>query len=192
MAPALNIEQSSIARVVHQGHNAFITGKAGSGKSFLVKTLFAELTSSNRCCQIVCPTGMACESYRNERASTLHSFFGLGVTNQPFHVLVDRATSNIDVRQRARALECLFWDEASMSSAMIVELIHRILCEIREEPSKPFGGVQVVMVGEFKQLRPVPNYFDPGDFMFSSDVFRQTLSHKFELRMSMRHDDSEK
>ena len=64
------------------------------------------------------------------------------------------------------------------------------MCEICDE-SKPFRGIQIVLVGEFKQLRPVPNKFDSGEFVFMSDVFKETLAHKFTLFKPMRHDPSE-
>jgi hypothetical protein len=47
---------------------------------------------------------------------------------------------------------------------------------------KPFGGKQVVVVGEFLQLRPVPNMFDEGAFCFESGLFHCTISHRFELK----------
>lgn len=54
--------------------------------------------------------------------------------------------------------------------------------------AKPFGGKQVILVGEFLQLRLVPSFFDDGDFMFQSYVFNAAIGHRFELTHLLRQD----
>jgi len=181
----LTNQQQFVANLALQGHNMFITGKAGTGKSFLVKSMFKSLTNLGKKCKIVCPTGIACEAYSEENASTIHSFFGLGVANRPFDVLVNSSTSNNLVKSRVESVNVLFWDEVSMSSRVVLELVNNILMEIRQD-ERPFGGIQVIAVGEFKQLRPVPSKFDSGEFMFLSEVFKQAFVHKYELEVPMR------
>ena len=69
-----------------------------------------------------------------------------------------------------------------MSSKRILELVNAIHHAVADPPQrkKPFGGKQVILVGEFLQLRPVPNFFGDGCFMFQSRVFHAAVGHKFE------------
>ena len=66
--------------------------------------------------------------------------------------------------------------------------IYRTYHQIAEEESlsKPFGPKQIIVVGEFLQLRPVPGTFDDGDFVFRCELFQKAISHRFELRTMMR------
>ena len=57
---------------------------------------------------------------------------------------------------------------------------------------RPFDGIQVVMVRDFQQLRPVPSLVDKGQFMFQSPIFQQAIAHQFELTKSWRQDETEK
>ena len=71
----------------------------------------------------------------------------------------------------------------------IVNLLHHILAV--DANMKPFAGIQIVLVGEFLQLRPVPNRFDGGSFMFKSHVFSAAISHRIQLKRIMRQSPDE-
>ena len=70
--PRLNSEQELALRVVQTGHNALITGKAGTGKSFLVQEIFKSLVRSGKRVRIVCSSGIAGTVYTEMNASTVH------------------------------------------------------------------------------------------------------------------------
>ena len=74
---------------------------------------------------------------------------------------------------------------------LIVNALHHNLAD-QENYELPFGGKQVIIVGEFLQLRPVPSTFDSGDFMFKSAVFQFTVPHRFQLTKVMRQSESNK
>ena len=179
---------------MQSGHNALITGKAGTGKSFLVQEIFKSLVRSGKHVRIVCSSGIACTVYTETNASTVHSFYRLRTAELQWKQLVERSSRDSQVVQNIQRLDCLIWDEVSMSSRRMLELanlIHLYVSEALHNPM-PFDGIQLVLVGDFQQLRPVPSLFDKGQFIFQSPIFQQAFPHRFKLTQSMRQDESEK
>lgn len=73
MAPDMDVYQEAARQSVLSGHNVFLCGQAGTGKTFLVKQLFNDLVEMGKACVITCTTGIACAQYtRDHRAMTLH------------------------------------------------------------------------------------------------------------------------
>ena len=80
-----------------------------------------------------------------------------------------------------------------MSSRRMLELANMIHLYVNKELDnpRPFDRMQVVMVGDFQQLRPVPpSLFDKGPFMFQSPIFQQAIAHRFELTQSIHQDET--
>lgn len=114
-------------------------------------------------------------------ASTVHSFYGLGAADMPSKQLIHCAVGDRRLCKKLRTV-VLIWDKASMSSARMMELVnalHHLSSEESGLKRLPFAGKQVIIVGEFLQLRPVPSSFDSGDFMFKSIVFQHAIAHLF-------------
>ena len=182
--------------MVNSGHNVFITGQAGTGKSFLVKNIFRNFIQRAISCEIVCSSGVAGTVYNDLGApiSTVHAFYGLETADLPCKQVIERATSNNLVRERLKEVQCIICDEASMSSRRVFEIanfIHHMLA-LENDALKPFAGKQVVVVGEFLQLQPVPNFFDEGRPMFESLIFSKLLPHRYELITIMRQNPRER
>ena len=194
MFDRLSEDQRQVLNIVREGHNAFITGQGGTGKSFLVKEIYKELTRSGKRVAIICSSGIAGTVY-DGHASTVHSFYGLKTAELPWEQVVKRSVSNSVVSENAKNINCLIWDEVSMSSRRILEIVNHIQLEITQGTencgAKPLGGIQVIMVGEFTQLSPVPNLMDDGQFMFRSSVFKKAMPHRFELKKLMRQNQEE-
>ena len=95
---------------------------------------------------------------------------------------------------RMKAADTIIWDEAGMSSKRIFQLVNAIHHEIAAERdiSKPFASKQIILVGEFLQLKPVPGTFDDGEFMFRSRLFRVAIPHRLELKHLMRQNLTDK
>ena len=132
----------------------YITGKAGTGKSFLLK--FLAMFSAKKLA-VVAPTGAAAD---NVGGSTIHSFFGFKVGivygNTESSRLIDKKGKQKDkVEARLKALEMLIVDEVSMVSADLLDAMDRTLRRVRGKQFVPFGGVQLVMFGDVHQLPPV-------------------------------------
>ncbi len=123
----------------------FLTGRAGTGKSTLL-TYFREHTHKKHV--VLAPTGVAA---LNVKGQTIHSFFGFHPAIQ-LH-LVQRA--NKQALALFRTIETIVIDEISMVRADLLDCIDRALRLNRERPRDPFGGVQMIFIGDLYQLPPV-------------------------------------
>ena len=171
------------------GHNLLLSGQAGTGKSFVVDGMVSELRRCGRKVVVVCSSGISCSVYGDGvKSLTVHSFYGLQTADMPSNMVIARAASVPRIVARIKDADTIIWDEAGMSSKRIFQLINALHHEIAEEESfsRPFGSKQIIVVGEFLQLRPVPGTFDDGDFMFRCELFQKAISHRFELRTMMR------
>ncbi|MDR3218282.1 MAG: AAA family ATPase, partial [Dysgonamonadaceae bacterium] len=136
--------------VQYTGQHIFLTGKAGTGKTTFLHKL--RETTSKRLV-VLAPTGVAAI---NARGVTIHSFFQL-----PFGPLIgiDRLKSeqmhfNREKINIIRSLDLLVIDEISMVRADLLDAVDTVLRRFRTH-SKPFGGVQLLMIGDLQQLSPV-------------------------------------
>ena len=189
---ALTAEQEEILRFVRTGHNALIH------KSTVVTSIRQDCKRRNLKVEVVCSSGIACCVYETGIASTLHSFYGIGAADMPAEDLImARAVGDSRICKRIKGVDVLIWDEACMSSARIFELVnalHHLLAAEESGPERyPFAGKQIITVGEFLQLRPLPSCFDSGQFMFkSSRVFAHAISQGFELTKVLRQSETSK
>ncbi len=166
----------------------FVTGKAGTGKSTLLKYIYEH---TKKKCALLAPTGVAAV---NVGGSTIHSFFGLPPT------LIKQG----DIRPYPRkakllnSVELLIIDEISMVRADLMDAIDQSLKINRKNFLQPFGGVQMVFFGDMFQLPPVvqrgevQNYFDErygGAYFFNADVFKELKLKTIELSKIYRQDD---
>ncbi|GHV07781.1 helicase [Bacteroidia bacterium] len=178
--------------VQYTGQHIFLTGKAGTGKTTFLHRL--RETSSKRLV-VVAPTGVAAI---NARGVTIHSFFQLSFGPQiginrmkPDQMRFSRAKINI-----IRSLDLLVIDEISMVRADLLDAIDAVLRRFRTQ-RKPFGGVQLLMIGDLQQLSPVvkederellqAHYDTP--YFFSSKALRETSFVSIELTHVYRQQD---
>jgi len=138
----------------HTDRNLFITGKAGTGKTTFLRQFRA---STMKQIAVVAPTGVAAI---NAGGATIHSFFQLPFT--PFtptpsgrEALIARMKMNSVRRNVIRELEVLVIDEISMVRADVLDAIDTVLRHVRHRHSEPFGGVQMIFIGDLYQLSPV-------------------------------------
>jgi len=134
---------------------------------------------------IIFSTGISGTLYKDLKTPvrTVHSFYGIGTGDLPWKLLVQKAASNNLIQEQLRKVDCLIWDEASMTSRRTFEICNVIKLTVggNTEHKLPFGGKQVVLVGEFLQLRPVPIQFDDGQFMFCSRLLGRAFPHRYQL-----------
>jgi hypothetical protein len=178
--------------VQETGCNIFLTGKAGTGKTtFLQKT--ARITSKRFI--VTAPTGVAAI---NAKGVTLHSFFQLPFT--PFIPGSDLGDKRFKISKEKRNiiknLDLLIIDEISMVRSDVLDSIDLVLRNFRNSP-KPFGGVQLMMIGDLCQLSPVvkndelnilQNYYD-SPYFFSSHALKNTEFITIELKHIFRQKD---
>ena len=176
----LHQEQRVVAEEVLKGRNVFLTGLPGTGKSFLIKSLVQQLQhQKGRAAVGVCgSTGVA---GLRIQGSTVHSLLGCGLGESEADW--QRARKIKGSLSRLRALEVLFIDEVSMLSADFLDEASSLLGHARRRP-EPFGGVQVVLSGDFLQLRPVQ-----GDMAFEAKCWPQLQLRSLQLRTNFRQQD---
>ncbi|MEO6230058.1 MAG: helix-turn-helix domain-containing protein [Ferruginibacter sp.] len=187
--------------------SVFLTGKAGTGKTTFLKHC-KENTSKNTA--VVAPTGVAA---MNAGGTTIHSFFQLPFT--PFcpvhntrgnyeHIndkqsLVGRVRLNNERRDVLKNLELLIIDEISMVRCDILDAIDTILRSVRNQYSRPFGGVQLLLIGDMYQLSPVTKDEEWGmlsawyksPYFFNSHVIESQSPVYIELDKIYRQNDPE-
>jgi hypothetical protein len=135
--------------VLDTKYSVFLTGKAGTGKSTFLRYI-ADKTNKNFV--VVAPTGIAAI---NARGETIHSFFGLPFGPiQPSDPRLRSNRYNEEKTEVMKNLELLIIDEISMVRADLLDGVDYILRKVRRNPY-PFGGVQVLLVGDLFQLEPV-------------------------------------
>lgn len=190
----LSEEQQSVARVVASGRNIFFTGPAGTGKSHLLSFLVRYLTARHSAAgvAVTATTGIAAQ---NIGGCTLHSFSGLGMSDESSNTL---ATENQRAQllrrvQRRRAawtaVKVLIIDEVSMLKAATFEVLDFVARELRERPDEVFGGVQLVLCGDFFQLPPVQIRGCSDNeplFCFESRVWPQAVHEVRDLKRAFR------
>lgn len=161
------------------GKNVFLTGAGGSGKTTLIRHVY-ERGRHTRRIQVCAMTGCAAILLQCG-ARTLHSFTGIGLARGLNRDILDRIMTSTRFQYTIlKRLDTLIVDEVSMMSLKIFELIDDLFRRIRQQPTVPFGGLQVIFSGDFFQLPPVPDPDDPttGQFCFESERWFTVFSHK--------------
>ncbi|MBI2476473.1 MAG: AAA family ATPase [Candidatus Taylorbacteria bacterium] len=143
--------QDEALAILKTGANVFLTGEPGSGKTHTVNRYVAWLRERGIEPSITASTGIAATHIGG---FTVHSWSGIGVKRFLDRYELDRIGSNKRVYKRVSGARILIIDEVSMLSDRTVEMVDAVCREIRRR-SEPFGGLQVVLVGDFFQLPPV-------------------------------------
>lgn len=145
----LSPEQASALDLLRSGENVFLTGGAGSGKSFLIRHFMRELDPKEM--PILASTGAAAVLLGGR---TFHSFFGLGIMEGGADATYERASKDKRLMSRLRKVEGVIIDEISMIPGQAL-MIAEALSQRARESKLPWGGMRVIAVGDFAQLPPV-------------------------------------
>ena len=170
---SLSSDQQKVIELYLQGKNLFISGGAGTGKSFLLNYL--KLNFSHHDLEITSSTGI---SAVNIGGTTIHSWAGIGLANQPIEQILNNLLSSkmTKIRKRIIKTKTLAIDEISMISPEVLEILNIVFQEIRQN-SQPFGGMQTLFFGDFLQLPPVNRNSHELQFCFDSPIW-----HKLNLQ----------
>jgi len=172
--------------VENTNKNLFITGKAGTGKSTLLK-LIKEISKKEFA--VIAPTGIAA---LNIKGQTIHSFFKF-----PLNLMTDQKIKKVRDTRMMDSLELLIIDEISMVRADLMDAIDRSL-RLNRCIDAPFGGLQLILFGDMFQLPPVvkgrdlESFFDDtygGPYFFNSTVFKNCKLDIIELKKIYRQAD---
>ena len=145
--------QAEAFSILKTGVNVFLTGEPGSGKTHTVNRLVAYLRERGIEPAITASTGIAATHIGG---MTIHSWSGIGIKTNLDKYDLSKIASNKYIAKRIRRTKILIIDEVSMLSAETLSMIDAVCRAIRESP-EPFGGMQIVLVGDFFQLPPIVN-----------------------------------
>jgi len=179
------MKQKTALEILKSGKNVFITGSAGTGKTYLLN-LYAQYLKERRVYPtIVAPTGIAASHLGGQ---TIHSFFALGIRDGIDEGYVDFLFDKKYLKSRFSKLKLLIIDEVSMISPEIFSSMDLILRRFKGTDA-PFGGVQVVISGDFFQLPPVSKVPKDKRFAWQSPAWRALDLHTCYLQEKFRQDD---
>lgn len=159
----MNEQQTKALEVVKNKKNLFMTGSAGTGKSYTLGKIVEYLETSNINYGLTALTGCAAVLINGQ---TIHSFLYLGISRN-INEIFNKICKYKSVLAKLKKLETLIIDEISMMDDELFILINNLLQRIKNN-DKIFGGIQVILVGDFFQLPPITN-----DYCFSCDVWEQ-------------------
>lgn len=174
---SLNPGQQEALDAVLTGQNVFLTGPGGTGKSFLIQRIVEELTERKKKVAVTALTGCAALLLGKE-AKTIHSWAGIGLGKDKAATIVAALKKyRHKVQRRWLLMHALIIDEVSMMTPEILELLDEVGKLVRRDDRKPFGGLQIILVGDFFQLPPVVKDEQETMFAFESPIW-QALSLK--------------
>jgi ATP-dependent DNA helicase PIF1 len=183
----LTNEQKYVIDCLLEGNNVALLGGAGCGKSYLISTIYTEFPALKKLymesqemnlsklprIQLTALTGCASLLLGN-KAKTLHSWAGIGLGKGTVQELFIKIRRNQKAMKNWLCTDLLVIDEISMMTGELLDKLNQLGRRIRPLKDKPFGGIQVLLVGDFYQLPPVnKNKDEPLKFTFESDTWKE-------------------
>jgi ATP-dependent DNA helicase PIF1 len=181
----LSLEQKYAFYKYRAGANLFITGPGGTGKSHLIKTIRQHLEQRSVKYAVCALTGCAAVLL-NCFAKTIHSWSGIGLCQGEVHEIVDKAAKNRKANTNWKSTRVLIVDEVSMMSQKMFEVLDRIGQVIRKNPLRPFGGIQVIFIGDFYQLPPVGKRDEPETTRFCFESARWSATFPADSHIALK------
>jgi len=190
------MKQDKARIVLQNGHNVLLTGAAGSGKTFLLESFAQWALEKGKKVSVTATTGLAAT---NINGTTIHNWSGIGVRKQndfQNETTIPNIVSHMlsRYRQAIKITDILIIDEISMLHSYQLDAIDKIVKGIRKNP-ETFGGIQVVLCGDFFQLPP-PQSKDEKDenveFITKSTAFQKGDFKVCYLEEYFRHNKTDK
>lgn len=173
----MNEEQLKVLSIVKSGFNVFLSGAAGTGKSFTIKAI----VKWARPLMNIAVTSSTGTSAITVGGRTVHSYLGIGLARKDAYQLYMLVRGKYPKTiQKLKELKILIIDEISMISAELLDKISEYLQYVRRNKD-PFGGLQIILCGDMCQLSPVN-----GEFCFNANVWKPASFVCVELKRQMR------
>ena len=180
------MDQELALAILLSGRSALLTGAAGTGKTYLLNTFIAQARKRGKKVSVTATTGLASTHLGG---NTIHSWSGIGVSDHlPNNFFERLSKTRRDVISKT---DVLIIDEISMLHDFRLDMIDKVLRTVREN-DQPFGGIQLVMSGDFFQLPPVnrPNE-QGGGFVVYSDAWQELQPAVLYLERQYRQNDEQ-
>lgn len=178
--------QEEALKILKTGANVFLTGEPGSGKTHLINQYISWLHDCNIFPAVTASTGIAATHIGG---MTIHSWSGIGIRDSLSRDDLRAITAKKLIKKRIINSRVLIIDEVSMLSGNTLGLVDAVCQKVREVPL-PFGGLQVVLVGDFFQLPPISRDGKKITFAYDSDTWRALNPTVCYLNEQYRQDDT--
>lgn len=163
------MRQTQALYLMDQGQSVFLTGAAGSGKTYVLSQFIRRLKKQKKQVAITASTGIAATHIGG---MTIHSWSGLGIRDE----LTDQdrvwLAGNAKLSKRYNACDVLIIDEVSMLHGKRLDMVDQA-CRLLRHSGQPFGGLQVILTGDLFQLPPVNRTKAPDDFAHVSAAWQE-------------------
>jgi ATP-dependent DNA helicase PIF1 len=177
-------QQHAMNLLLFSNDNLFISGQAGTGKSFLIRN-YIQQARKKYSVALTSTTGVSALLIGG---NTIHSYLGLGLGQYAVNVMEKMIRRRKKILNRWETLNVLVIDEISMMHPDLFLKIHLLATSIRREYLKPFGGIRLVLLGDFLQLPSVGGE----SFLFETTTWKNSKLHVVQLTTNMRQIDDEK
>lgn len=175
------MKQSQALEILKTGANVFLTGEPGAGKTHILNQYIDWLTACKIPVAITASTGIAATHIGG---TTIHSWSGIGASNTLDRFALDAIVSKERTARRVKKAKVLVIDEISMLDGQIFDMVETVTRTIHQS-EHPFGGMQVIVVGDFFQLPPVAKSGEVTRFAFDSRAW--SSAHFLTCYLSEQH-----
>lgn len=185
----LSDEQKNVHdQIVKHEKSVFFTGSAGTGKSVLLKTIINSLhyKLGADLVAVTASTGIAA---CNIGGVTLHSELGIGIGEKSAEDYIKIIQKKEGLYKKINTIEVLIIDEISMIDGVLFDKIDTITQGIRRNKMKPFGGIRLVLCGDFYQLPPINKNVQDIRYAFQANCWRNAIDLNMELSIPFRQKD---
>ena len=160
--------QTDALDILKMGHNVYLTGSAGSGKTYVLNQYIHYLKSHGVGVGITASTGIAAT---HMGGTTIHSWTGVGIKDFLSDYDIDKMEQNQQLWTRFRKTSVLVIDEISMLDSKRLDMVDRV-CKSFKRCDDPFGGMQIVLCGDFFQLPPISRTEDLARLAYHSEAWK--------------------
>jgi hypothetical protein len=162
--------QTEALEILKLGHNVFLTGPAGSGKTHLLNKYINFLKDNYVDVGITASTGIAAT---HMGGTTIHSWTGMGIKDSLNKFELEELKTRKYLRDRFLRTQVLVIDEVSMLHHFRLDLINKV-CQYMKNSLLPFGGIQVILCGDFFQLPPIARAGEPlAQFAYEAEIWKE-------------------
>lgn len=153
--------------ILKTGVNVFLTGEPGAGKTYVINQYVAWLEAAGLNVAVTASTGIAATHIGG---MTIHSWSGIGIKDSLTPHDLEIISTKERIVKRAKSAQVLVIDEISMLDGKVLDMVDQVLRTVRQK-QEPFGGLQIVCIGDFFQLPPVTRQGDMMRYAFESNAW---------------------
>lgn len=179
------MQQTDALEVMKLGHNVYLTGEAGTGKTYVLNTYIKYMKTKHIPLAVTASTGIAATHLDGV---TIDSWSGLGIRDTLTDSEIKELGHKFHLKKRVASTKILIIDEISMIEGRRFDTIDRIVRYLKSD-DRPFGGMQVILSGDLFQLPPVTKNRQAIDFIFMSAAWRELNLSVCYLIQPRRHTD---